>query len=496
MKPGSLLSNIGWLGTAGLLSKPIWFVFILYTARSLGSEDFGAFAYLLVLSGFVTAFCELGLDLHITRVVSPSKNDITAAISTSATLRLLSGVLALLLGWILFILTFRDTYSPSVYIPGFLIGTVLFLLAHLRVLFRSLEVLRQEALSVVMEKLLVPAVTLPALLGSKGLESFLNLHLLGVSLVLLAGLIQLRASGLGTYRLPTLSNMSEMVKGSLPFAVMNLIQIIYVRLATLFLERSGASLSAIGFLNAGARIQEAFAMIPNTLMGAVYPILCRIQNRRSTFTELVDLSSRILLATAMPVGATLLLAGEDVTVVLFGEAFREAAPAVGFFGGTILFSSQVYLFGSIVSSTGLQPRLNRLLGTSFLLSLMVYLVLSERFSVEIAALLTMVDQALLLLINAWTARAHYHVGRYLGLLSRAALVPSILFILMVADSTLTGHLPLAGWLTDIGGTTGERLLRMLSILLLTFLGILLTGVARWKDLLRLQRLSNTLQEVR
>src|SRR5690625_6678217 len=59
---------MGWLGSANLLVKPIWFVFITaFCMRILGVDGYGVFSTALALAAVMAAFSDFGTSRFVVR---------------------------------------------------------------------------------------------------------------------------------------------------------------------------------------------------------------------------------------------------------------------------------------------------------------------------------------------------------------------------------------------------------------------------------------------
>jgi O-antigen/teichoic acid export membrane protein len=248
-------------------------------------------------------------------------------------------------------------------------------------------------------------------------------------------------------------------------------------MGTLLLERFSGDMAMVGYLNAGIRIQDAYLLAPVTLMAAAYPIFCRIHDKARTTWELVDLLTRVLLGIAVPVGATLFIASEPLTVLLFGEPYRDAHHAVGLYGITLISLTQVHVIGGLVSASGLQSLANRLLAGAFVVSLSLYLLSADGFTHQTAALLGLVDQTLIWIVNAVIAVRFLRGWTYLATFGKAFLFPLIAW-------------GVVGWM----GWNGEGLLLPLGVFLWTAMGMVATGVVLPRDLRRAKSLNQALSE--
>lgn len=414
----------------------------------------------------------MGLDLQIVRLISPDKNKASRYAETSIFLRL-SGVIAMLiLAMGLYHWIYSDQYTPPIYAMGILQGVFLFILSHLRAIFRSMEILKYEAISIACEKLLVALLGFFVLFASADLLQFLIFYNVGSFIALLVSLgFVYKLTGVFLPRIPSVEAAQEVLKPARTFAVLNIIQVAYTRLGTLVLERMTGNLGWVGFHNAGARFADAFVVFPNIIMAAIYPVMCRVQNDVTVIWNLTQLTSRMLLALAVPIGTTIFIANSEFTSLVFGSQYIQAAGAIGVFGLTLIATSQVFIVGSVVSATGNQPKANYLLIGAFVISLTLYLVFIPKFGFYAAAWITFIDQVMLFGLNYWVTRNYYSFKEYLLNILRAITFPAIAFI-VYQQIEIDMH----------------PILQLAGIMAWGFLGTLVMGLIKKSDIDQLLRL--------
>lgn len=401
-------------------------VFILLTTRLLGSEQFGVFIFLITISMVIASFFEMGLDLQIVRQISPDKQTARHYSSISIALRI-SGILGIVtVAFLLYTWIYSDRYDIWMFWLGITQGVFLFLLSHLRAIFRALEQLKYEALSIAIEKISIPILGFIILFTTADLLSFFLFYNGGSLIAVLFTLFFIkRTTGLRRISIPTKVDAVSILRPAFPFAVLNIIQTAYTRLGTLLIEALSMNSVWVGFHNAGARFADAFVVFPNTIMAAVYPVFCRVYTDKDSMWNLIHLVSRILLAIAVPVGTTVFIASYEFTWVVFGSDYIEGFKAVGVFGLTLIVTSQVFIMGSVVSASGNQMRANKLLAVVFFISLVAYLIFIPRYGFIAAAWITLADQIALLLINYWVTKTYYRSKTYLLNITKALVFPLI-----------------------------------------------------------------------
>ncbi len=414
------------MGAANFVSKPVWIIFLILTTRLLGSEQFGIFVFLIAVSNIISAFFEMGLDLQIMRSISPKKDKAGHYAGISIFLRGLGVLGIIVVSSGLYLWLYQYEYPLSLYVMGILQGIFLYILSHLRAIFRSLELLKYEAISLAIEKNLIAVLGLFILFTSAELQAFLMFYNAGSLIAVIITMVMAqRLTRVKFGVIPTPSDAASILKPAFPFAIMNIIQVIYTRLGTILLERLSGNLSWVGLYNAGSRFAGAFVVLPDTIMAAIYPVFCRVYEERDRMWELIQLASRILLAAAVPIGTTIFIAHYEFTMLIFGLEYIEASAAIGVFGLMLIVNSQVFVVGSVVSATGNQMKANKLFVAILLISVFLYVYFIPKYGYMAAAWITLWDQIALVAINYWVTRSYFKSRVYLLNVIRTLVFPAI-----------------------------------------------------------------------
>lgn len=484
----SLFQNLRWLGSASLISKPVWFLFLIYAARVLGPADFGAYLALFSLSLLLSSVLELGLDVQITQSISTAKENVLRLATQSILLRLATSILLSLFGFVVFTLFYADTYPSTIFIAAFSIGLIQFLLNHFRAIFRGMERLDLESISLLLEKVGVP-VFLFFWLGTQptfdifliSLASTLGISLACTFMLLFAGVWRLHNATSSRSIQPA----GALIRQAFPFAVMNFSLIWFARIGSTLIERVLTQKDA-GYLGVGTRFLDALTVIPSTLSAVTYPVLCRITDSPRLFAELCTLTSRIANASTLVIVGILYFFSEQITVLVFGDEYLAASSVVRIYSMTMLVLSQVFVIGAAVAAMRLQHQANKWLIGSVGASIIAYVLLLPSLNVNGFAWLALFDQGLILASSLIAIRATVSLKEPLINLSKGITV----FILWIGIDWALQDVNIL----QLETFNPEAFIPLSSILV--YFGFLvslwLTGVIQYRDGYRLLNLSDKL----
>jgi O-antigen/teichoic acid export membrane protein len=419
-------SNIRWLAVANLAIKPAWFVFLLLSTRRLGADEFGRTMLALSFVSILATILDGGIDIHVIRRLSADPHDYPRLAAHSYTLRVIS---ALAVAAVTFGLSAFHGIVP-VGLPLILpaLAFVLFnnLMNHARAFFRAFEVMRFEAISIMVEKGAVIALCLVPLILAPRAGSYLLAYAVAYGVTAAVTLIMARRVA-GPLQGPV--EVTHLWKGvlkpALPFALMNLFTIVYFRSGTLLLSYLTGRDELVGYYNAGYRLVESYMLFPTIVTGPLYPVLARRQAEGAALSPLLLAAARAILLVSLAITLPLTLFHRDFTALFFGPGFRGAATSVGIVVLAMIPVGMNFVFGSLVAASGRQPRGNVFIFIVTVLNVLLNLAAIPRFGAAGAAAVTVLTELGLVSGNLWVVRDYFQWVECRRLAIRVALAVAV-----------------------------------------------------------------------
>ncbi|MCL4511572.1 MAG: flippase [Bacteroidetes bacterium] len=465
----NITKNIGWLALGNILVKPIWFLFLLLTVRVLGADDFGKYMLAISFASVASVIFEGGVDILTIRELSSEPEKYETFFGHTAVLKLAAGVLAgsaaivvsfiLRMQWEMIVLVIlASAYS--------VFNT---LLLHFRSVFRAFEVMKYEAISIVMEKLSVIVLCGAVLLAHMGVRAFMAGYLLAYCLTgLITFMLVLSKVGIPSLR-PSVSYMwSRVLKPALPFAVLNIFTIIYFRSGTLMIGALTGREEIVGYYNAGYRLVESFMLFPTIIIAPLYPVISRNREDVDAVRSVLLDAARALLVISVSISFPIYLFRDQLTLLLFGTGYKLATTFVGVLALTMIPISLNFVAGTLVAALGRQAKSNIFVLVVTLMNLLLNYVLIKAWGGEGAAVTTLLTEALLVIFNLGIVRDYIPWRSLIRVLYRA-FVPALL-----------------GWallLTSVGKLSFT--VQIVAVLVMMLTGYFLLRLVTFDDLKRL-----------
>ena len=302
----SLQRNSFWLLLARLTAQALAILFIAITARNLGLDDFGHFAFIASILLVGNTFTNFGTDTFLVRDIARAGH-VTQLASQALTLQLILS--ACFCAAIIF---YRD-------LPLFLYSFALFPLALFSVNNALLRALNRMDLFWLLSLANGIIQVIAAWFSSDVLT--LCLFLLIGQFLLSALSISICNASLPDFSLLPLKDFRPIFKLTLPFAALTILLVLIQRLGILSVSTLLGD-SAAGLFSSAARVVDGLKFGHYAILGALLPALSRgapdsWQSFRKAFL--------FLMIASLAFAVSLVIFASPIVIILYG---REFLPAV------------------------------------------------------------------------------------------------------------------------------------------------------------------------
>lgn len=322
------LANAGWIMAERIGRLTISMAVGILVYRKLGVERLGAFSYALAMMGLFSPLSTTGLGENLVRRMVGERSCVGTVLGTAFVMRLSGTLLAFMLGFGAYQLLPNHTTATVTDVAA--AGLVLWA-APLLVLdpyFQSLSKSRVVTVCGLSAGLVAAVVKFVGVAYDAPISFFLIANALD-SLVLGAGLlgVYLAVSHAGAWRFDAAegrSLLAEAVPSILAgFAIFLYDQSDLILLGMLSQERE------VGLYTAAVRVSSIWRFIPFAILTSAAPFLYRAQQRSDEeYAAVLSGVTSIVVATCYAFIIPIALFPGEILVLLFGEPYEAAAPAL------------------------------------------------------------------------------------------------------------------------------------------------------------------------
>ncbi len=266
--------------------------------------------------------------------------------------------------------------------------------------------------------------------GTLGLREIAISHVAGAALetVLLAASIRVFLP-LRFWAAPNLERVGEAFRRSLPFAVVTLIGLLYLRTGTFVLSQLSDG-TAVSFYNTAAKIPEALGFLPLAVVNALIPYLSRRHGDRGVMARYAAVLTRYLGFAGIFIACVFALETRWVILLLSKPEYLDAAAVFRLYGLYPLFSAVGYALANLLICMNAEKRVMQRYGMCFVLNVILNIALVPRMGAAGAAVALVVCEMTATVFDVTMLRARgvrvsaAHLGEFA--LAAAACVAALL----------------------------------------------------------------------
>ncbi len=390
----TIAKNTFWLIAAEIASRLLKMMLVVYAARILGAEGWGAFSYALSIGSILMIFSDIGIGGLITREAVQLKDGYASFISTSLFLKS-----AILCASILLVVLLGPHISHIAEArPLFGMIAIILVFDALRetgfAVNRAFEKMEWE----IVVKILMSALTLwfgiMLLKSDPSPESFALAYAIGSALGFFLIAIVVRKRFLQIISRIDLTLLGTVIKTTWPFALITLVGSIMANTDVVMLGIWKNS-AEIGLYASMQRIQQFILIIPSMIGTASFPLISRLAHTdKGQLGNIFERTLRFMFLIAIPIVVGGMLLSGKIVVFTFGAAYAGAAPILSALLLMLLVSFPLILLSNAIFAFDKQRELARAYFFGVIANILANFFLIPKFGAVGSAWATVVSTAI------------------------------------------------------------------------------------------------------
>lgn len=385
-------STFIFLGNA--IGAILQLILTAYLVRYLGNIAYGKYAFAFAFTSLFIIFTDLGLSVSCVREIARNRSKAGDYLTNVFVIKLiLSFISAISLIIIINIIKYSEETALSIYIV-FVISILTSYILSLRTMFRAFERMKFEAISILLEKLLILGLVIPLLILGHGLIKVISVILLAEVIIFILTLIIL----ITKFSKPVLSIdfllCRSLIIDALPFGMASVFATFIFQIDIIMLSMMKGD-EAVGIFSSAYSLVIGLLFIPGAIVGAVYPVLSRcFISSKDSLMMVYEKAFKFLFLLALPLGVGTTLLSEEITLFLYGRDSASNALQVLIWVSSLIFIRSIV--GYILASTNRQLVDTRIAGIAALLNVGLNLLLIPMYSYIGAGIASIISQLFLL----------------------------------------------------------------------------------------------------
>ncbi len=338
--------NALWLFWGQLVGRLLRTAIIIYPARILAEESWGAFNYILSIATFLTVFSDIGLNALLTREASKNPEGRKEYISTAFFIK---GVMLFILG-ILFVTASRfisDNEEIGRLVP---IMIFIFVFDSLRdlgsAIARATEKMEKEGINNIITNFCIAALGFIFLYFSKTTVSVALAYAIGTGLGLISIAFALKHEVKSILSHFNGKLVMHIITSAWPFGLVGLMGTIMLN-TDIFLIGWMMSLKDVALYSAPQKIIQLIYIGPVLISTAFFPAFARYVKDEAKFRHFFEMGLSTISMLSIPMAFGTFILAAPILHLIYGK-FEEAALAFSILSITIIIFSLVVLVGNAI----------------------------------------------------------------------------------------------------------------------------------------------------
>ncbi len=319
----TVAKNTFWLFFGQIFSKLIKLAIIVYAARVLSVNGYGAFSYALSLAGFFTTFADFGLNATIVRESSKDLSIQEKYFSTALVIKLIMLALISISVIVLSPLLFKDKAVADLMPIVILIVAFDSLRDFGASLARAWEKMEIEAVVQIITNVFIVAGGFLALYYSKTPKALSLGYVLGTGLGMISAFYPFRRYLKNVKKTFSKSIIKTLLYSSWPMGILAVMGTVMLNTDNLMIAWL-KSITEVGYYSAPLRITQIIFIVPAMITVALFPQTAKLADQKERLVKIVEKSLALMIILALPLTIGGILLSQKIIVLLFGYRYIPA----------------------------------------------------------------------------------------------------------------------------------------------------------------------------
>jgi len=396
----NIAKNTTLLTTAYIFQKIFAFIYFTLIARWLGADNIGIYTFAISLTTIMSVFIDFGLSPVLIRESSKFKEKANEYLNNTNTAKLILSVLSYIAVAIIVNLLHKSALTQiMVYIAGLIMILDSFTLSFWAI-FRAYQNLKYEAISIVLNQILIVIIGLIGVLLKFPLYILVIALLFGSTFSFLYSFSLLKIKLNFKFKFQYQKNLLKtLFKIALPFALAGIFTRVYsyidqVLLSTLIGDR------ALGFYSIAYKATYALQFVPAAFAAAIFPAMSHYYvNARERLQSIFEKSMYFLIIFSIPIAFGTTSLADKIILKLYTAEYEPSILTIQIFIFAVLPIFLSYPVGSLLNSCDKQTVNTINMGITMILNVILNLFLIPKFQQAGAAIATLISLSVLFILN-------------------------------------------------------------------------------------------------
>lgn len=388
----TLVKNTSVLFLSQLISYILAFFYTLYSARYLGTTNFGIISFATAISGLFAIFTDLGLSTLTIREVAKDKSKTGKYLGNHGSIKLILSIITML-ALIIFVNT--GTFDNITKNVVYLIGSSVIINAFSGIftsLFRAYEQMEYQSISDIINSVVLFIGILLCVFTKQSVIVVSLVYVIASLIVLLYSFIMCTMNyGLIHFQ-ADFKFWKYLILTAYPMAITSIFALISFKMNTILLNMLTTS-AIVGEYTAAFNLMQALIFIPTVFSTAIMPIFAKLfVDSKDMLAYSYKKSLKYLSLISMPIAMGTTVLSEKIILFIYGSAYVNTIPILKLIIWALPAIFLSYILGTSITSINKQHETIKATFLCLLLSTIGNFILIQLFSGIGAAMITVLNE--------------------------------------------------------------------------------------------------------
>ena len=344
-----ILKNTFWVGASTTLIKVFRAGFIIYTARLLGTEQYGIFTYAMSVAAIFAVISDMGISNILVRELSKNKDRVKEYFSTALIIKI-GFLLAMTILIIMITPLFSRFHASTVLMPIIAFSIVFDSLRNfLYTIPRAQNRMQIESTVNIINEIFCIVLIIVVFLRNPSPESLAYSLMIGNAIGFVVALVSVWQYIRGIQKYFVRELVVPLIKLTFPFAILSVFGIFMTNIDSVVIGMFNNE-HVLGLYGAAQRPFNILYIIPGFLSISLLPLISRFikEGNTSIVNRIIHNASVASMTIALPLVLGGIIVATPLISVIFGGAYIEAVPTFQILLLTLLFVFPGTIFAEVL----------------------------------------------------------------------------------------------------------------------------------------------------
>lgn len=428
----TLVKNTSVLFLSQLVSYVLAFFYTLYSARYLGTTNFGIISFATAISGLFAIFTDLGLSTLTIREVARDKNRTAKYMGNHGSIKLILSIITML---VLIAFVNIGTFDETTKIVVYLVGSSVIINAFsgtFTSMFRAHEQMEYQSIADIINAVCMFIGILYCVFTKQSVLAVACVYLISTLVMLTYSfIICTKNYGLIHFQFD-FKFWRYLIHNAFPLAITSIFALISFKMNTILLNMFTTS-AVVGEYTAAFNLMQALIFIPTVYSTAVMPIFSKFYvDRKDLLDYSYKKSLKYLTILSIPIVIGTMILSDKIIMFIYGPSYVNTIEILKLIIWALPAIFLSYILGISIASINKQHETVKATFICMILSTVGNLILIKLFGGIGAALITVLNEVSMVIFYLHIMNKYGYSVPFKEILIKPAIASIVMGIIVYA----------------------------------------------------------------